>query len=171
MVSLSLTASEGFLRLKSSLGSGCSLVLGVGLCVRPLGAWVRPSLGVGAGSASLRPHTGQSWEQQEALQQQPARARVCSVWSALSGVLRVPALAAPPRLLASGQVRNHHGADVTVQNWCGCSSSALGGAGPPPWWWAGKDLLMTASLETTSQEWWAPPIQLPVWWLQIVHDP
>lgn len=169
---MSLTASEGFLRLKSSLGSGCSPVLGVSLCILPLDARVRSSLGVGAGSASLRPHTGQSWEQQEALQQRPARAWVCSMWSAPSGVVRVPALAAPPLLLTSGQVRNHRGADVTVQNWCRCSSSsALGGAGPPPWWWAEKDCLMTTSLETTSQEWWAPPIQLPVGWLQIVRDP
>lgn len=169
---MSLTASEGFLRLKSSLGSGCSRVLGVGLCILRLDARVRSSLGVGAGSASLRPHTGQSWEQQEALQQRPARARVCSMRSAPSGVIRVPALAAPPLLLASGQVRNHRGADVTAQNWCRrSSSSVLGGAGPPPWWWAGKGRLRATSLEATSQEWWAPPTQLPLGWLQRVRDP
>lgn len=125
MVFLSLTASEGFLRLKSSLGSGCSPVLGVALCILPLGAQVRSSLGVGEGSASLWPHTGQSWEQQEALQQRPARARVCSMRSAPSRVLKVPALAAPLLPLTSGQGRNHRG-QMSL-----CRTGA--GVAPPRW--------------------------------------
>lgn len=144
---------RGFLRLESSVGAGCSPVLGVGLWHLSTGCSgeVQPGdpavtshwagLGATGGFAvesspglGVQRGVGAGFCLPRCCLESPG----CQHWRLLPDCSPEDKLGSTTGQVSPGRT----GAGVAPpQGW--------GGMGPPPWWWVGKDLLMTCP--------WRPP--------------